>query len=71
LWIYPEEEFIMSLRDVVQPNKGDKRHIPRDDNGHFTDSQFNVGKSVAADNGSKNKTVLPKDQGDRGDQKVS
>jgi hypothetical protein len=52
----------MSLREIVQPNKGDKRHIPRDENGHFTDSQLNVGKSVAAAKRTRTKTVVPKGQ---------
>ena len=61
----------MSSREVIQPHKGDKRYVRRDDQGQFTDKQAGVGKSLAADRRSKAKTVVPKDQGDRGDQKKS
>jgi hypothetical protein len=61
----------MSSREVVQPHKGDKRYARRDAQGQFTDNQVSVGKSLAADRRSKAKTVVPKGQGDRGDQKKS
>jgi hypothetical protein len=61
----------MSSREVLQPRKGDKRYVRRDEQGHFTGSQVNAGKSLAADRRSKAKTVVPKGQGDRGDQKKS
>ena len=59
----------MSKREVIQPDKNDKRRARRDDQGQFTDSQENVGRSLAADRRSKSKTVAPKGQGDCGDQK--
>ena len=59
----------MSSREVIQPHKGDKRYARRDEQGKFTDDQVSVGKSLAADRRSKAKTVVPKGQGDRGDQK--
>ena len=59
----------MSSREVIQPHKGDKRYARRDKQGQFTDNQVGVGKSLAADRRSKAKTVVPKGQGDRGDQK--
>jgi hypothetical protein len=61
----------MSKREVIQPRKGDKRYARRDEQGQFTGSQANVGKSLSADRRSKAKTVVPKGQGDRGDQKKS
>jgi hypothetical protein len=61
----------MSSQEVIQPNKGDKRYVRRDEQGQFTDSQVNIGKSLAADRRSKAKTVAPKGQGDRGDLKKS
>lgn len=61
----------MSSREVIQPHKGDKRYVRRDSDGHFTESQVAVGKSLAADRRSKAKTIVPKGQGDRGDQKKS
>jgi hypothetical protein len=58
-------------RQIIEPHKGDKRYIRRDDQGHFTSSQDDVGRSLAADRRHKAKTVAPKGQGDRGDQKRS
>ena len=59
----------MSKREVIEPHKGDKRYARRDKEGQFTNDQVNVGKSLGADRRSKAKTVVPKGQGDRGDQK--
>ena len=61
----------MSSREVIQSHKGDKRYARRDKQGQFTENQVSVGKSLAADRRSKAKTVVPKGQGDRGDQKKS
>jgi hypothetical protein len=61
----------MSSREVIQPHKSDKRYARRDKEGQFTGNQVSVGKSLAADRRSKAKTVVPKGQGDRGDQKKS
>jgi hypothetical protein len=49
----------------------DKRYIRRAADGEFTEKQVDVGKSLAADRRSPSKTVAPKSQGDRGDQKKS
>jgi hypothetical protein len=49
----------------------DKRYIRRAADGEFTEKQVDVGKSLAADRRSPSKTVAPKGQGDRGDQKKS
>jgi hypothetical protein len=61
----------MSKREIIEPRKGDKRYVRRDAQGQFTESQDNVGRSLAADRRTKAKTVAPKGQGDRGDQKKS
>ena len=61
----------MPAREVIEPHKGDKRYARRDEQGHFTTDQVNAGKSVANDRRTKAKTVVPKGQGDRGDQKRS
>jgi hypothetical protein len=58
-------------RTLIEPNKGDKRYIRRKANGEFSEKQVNVGKSLAADRRSHSKTIAPKGQGDRGDQKQS
>jgi hypothetical protein len=46
----------------------DKRFVRRDEKGQFKESA-DVGRSLAADQRQKAKTVVPKGQGDRGDQK--
>ena len=56
-------------RELIEPNEGDKRFIRRDAAGRFTEEQADVGRSLAADRRSKSKTVAPKGQGDKGDQK--
>jgi len=56
-------------RELIEPQKGDKRYIRRDAKGHFTKRQVDVGRSLAADRRSKSKTVAQKGEGDRGDQK--
>ena len=58
-------------REEIQPNEGDKRYIRRDESGQFTEDQVDVGRSLAADRQSKSDTVVPKGQGDKGDQKRS
>jgi hypothetical protein len=65
-----ERENSMAIkRETIEPHKGDKRYARRDESGHFTKAQVSVGKSLAADRRTKSKTVVPKGQGDRGDQK--
>jgi hypothetical protein len=56
-------------RELIQPKANEKRYIRRDEGGQFTSDQTDVGKSLAADRRTKAKTVAPKGQGDRGDQK--
>ena len=56
-------------RELIEPNKGDKRYIRRDGSGHFTTDQTDVHRSLAADNNQHAKTVVPKGQGDKGDEK--
>jgi hypothetical protein len=60
----------MSKREVIEPHKGDKRYARRDEKGEFS-KEVNLGKSLAADRRQKAKTVVPKGQGDRGDEKRS
>ena len=56
-------------REEIEPNADDKRYVRRDASGKFTDDQSDVGRSLSADRKSKSKTVVPKGQGDKGDQK--
>ena len=60
----------MSDRELIEPNKGDKRYVRRDDQGRFKESD-DVGRSLAADQRQKAKTVARKGQGDRGDRKAN
>jgi hypothetical protein len=57
----------MSDRELIEPHKGDKRYVRRDENGQFTDAQDDVGKSLAADQRQHAKTKAKPGQGDRGD----
>jgi len=56
-------------RTVIEPKNGDKRYVRRGSKGQFTEEQVKVGKSLAADRRTHAKTIVPKGQGDRGDQK--
>jgi len=58
-------------REIIEPNKGDKRYARRDDQGRFTQDQTNVGRSLSADRKRKAKTVAKKGEGDRGDRKAN
>lgn len=55
-----------SKRTLIEPQKGDKRYVRRDELGEFK-TEVNVGRSLAADRRRKSKTKVGKGQGDRGD----
>jgi len=55
-------------RELIEPSKGDKRYVRRDDEGQFG-KEVDVGKSLAADRRTASKTVAKKGEGDRGDHK--
>jgi hypothetical protein len=57
----------MPGREIIEPQKGDKRYARRDEAGRFTDDQTDVGRSSAADQRQHSKTPAKKGQGDRGD----
>lgn len=57
----------MTKRETIEPNKGDKRYVRRDENGHFTEDQTDVGKSSAADQRQHSNTKSKPGQGDKGD----
>jgi hypothetical protein len=57
-------------RELIEPNKGDKRYVRRDKDGQFG-KEVDVGKSLSADRRTKAKTVAKKGDGDRGDEKRS
>jgi len=59
----------MRKREEINPNPADARYVRRDEKGQFTDDQVDLGKSLAADRKKHAKAVVPKGQGDKGDQK--
>jgi hypothetical protein len=58
----------MMPRELIEPNKGDKRYVRRSKGGQFKESD-DVGRSLAADRRTKATAVAKKGEGDRGDQK--
>jgi hypothetical protein len=54
-------------RELIEPKKGDKRYIRRDDEGKFTEEQEDVGRSHAQDQRKDAEAKAKKGQGDRGD----
>jgi hypothetical protein len=56
-----------SKRELIDTGT-DKRYVRRDEQGRFKEV-VDVGKSLSQDRKKKAKTVAPKGQGDRGDQK--
>jgi hypothetical protein len=58
-----------SKRQLIAP-RGDKRYIRRDAKGRIKESD-DLSRSLSADRRRKAKTVVPKGQGDHGDQKRS
>jgi hypothetical protein len=55
-------------RELIEPHKGDKRFIRRDENGRIKES-VDVGRSLSQDQRRDAKTVARKGDGDRGDRK--
>ena len=55
-------------RELIEPHKGDKRYVRRDEAGRFNESD-DVGRSLAQDVKKSAKTVVKAGQGDRGDQR--
>ena len=56
----------MSKRELIEPHKGDKRYIRRDERGRIKESD-DVSRSLAADRRVKAETKAKKGEGDRGD----
>jgi hypothetical protein len=57
----------MPKRQLITPREGDSRYVRRHDKGAF-DEQYDVGRSLKQDRGTKAETVVKPGQGDRGDQ---
>ena len=64
----PKSSQAGSKRELIEPNKGDKRYVRRKADGTFGKT-VDVGKSLAADKRTTAKKKVPKGQGDRGDTK--
>ena len=56
-------------RELIEPNEGDKRYVRRDEEGEFTESQDDVGRSLSQDRKTAAETETRKGQGDRGDRR--
>jgi hypothetical protein len=59
----------MAKRQLIEPKPADKRYIRRDEQGHLTEEQDNVGRSLTKDRRKRAKYAAPRGQGDRGDRK--
>ena len=53
-------------RELIEPQKDDKRYVRRDSKGQFSE-QDNVSRSLSQDQKTKAKTKSKKGQGDKGD----
>jgi hypothetical protein len=53
-------------RELIEPHKGDKRYVRRDERGRIKESE-EVGRSLAQDRRSRAKAVAKPGQGDKGD----
>ena len=56
----------MSDRELIEPHKGDKRYVRRDENGQFSESD-DVSRSLSQDVRNNASSKKPKNQGDKGD----
>lgn len=57
-------------RELIEPHKGDKRFVKRDENGRFSEV-VDAGRSMAQDRKTHAKTESKSGYGDRGDRKRS
>ncbi|MGI8604867.1 MAG: hypothetical protein ACR2OZ_18005 [Verrucomicrobiales bacterium] len=55
-----------SKRELIEPNKADKRFVRRKDDGTFGKT-VDVSRSLSSDTRTAAKKKVPKGQGDRGD----
>lgn len=56
----------MTERHIIEPHKGDKRYVRRDEQGRFKD-EVDVGRSLSADDRRHAKAKKPRNEGNRGD----
>jgi hypothetical protein len=50
----------MAKRELIQPKPSDKRYVGRDDKGHFTEEQDDVGRSSTQDRRKEAKHEAPR-----------
>jgi hypothetical protein len=62
----PQEKKTASKRELIEPHKGDKRYVRREEDGTFGKT-VDVGRSLSTDQRRTAKKKVPKGQGDRGD----
>ena len=55
-------------RELIEPHKGDKRFVRRDENGRFSEV-VDAGRSMAQDRKQHAKTTSKPGYGDKGDRK--
>ena len=55
-------------RELIEPHKGDKRYVRRDERGRFSEVE-GVGRSLSQDRKRKSNTASKPGYGDRGDRK--
>ena len=58
----------MSQRELIEPHKGDKRYVRRNDDGTFKESD-DVSRSLSQDVRRRAKITAKPGQGDRGDRR--
>lgn len=58
----------MSKRELIEPHKGDKRYVRRNDQGRFSEVE-DVGRSLSQDQKRQAKSTSKPGHGDRGDRK--
>ena len=56
----------MSKRELIEPHKGDKRFVRRDEQGRFSEVE-DVGRSLSQDRKRQAKTKSKPGYGDKGD----
>jgi hypothetical protein len=59
---------MIARRELIEPHKGDKRYVRRDEKGRF-DEVDDVGRSLVRDVKQTAKTIAKPGQGDKGDRK--
>jgi hypothetical protein len=54
----------IAKRELIEPKSGDKRYARRDERGHFTNEQDDVGKTLTQDRRKHVKHEAPHGEGD-------